>query len=261
MAGAIAELGRSALARGFTNVKEHKPRTLLVEAGQRVLGAFDAPRSRHALDALRSLGVTVQLGQAVEAIDHDGIIIGAARVRSANVIWCAGTQARDAGNWINARIAQNRTVLTNPDCTVVGHENIYAIGDVSCHRDANDNVLPGLAPVAKQQGRYVAKQILRAIAGREPAPRFKYTNWGTMAVIGRSRAIADFGWLKLSGFIAWLTWSCVHLLLLVDSRSRLSVYLSWTWAWFTRDRAARLLTRDHRGRKVSSPKPAQLSRI
>ncbi|MCR6630177.1 MAG: NAD(P)/FAD-dependent oxidoreductase [Magnetospirillum sp.] len=242
MAGAIAELARTALAGAFRRVTSQQVRILLVEAGKTVLSAFRPEQSSQALHALRTLGVQVLLDQAVERIDESGIVIGGKRIASANVIWCAGTQARPAGAWLHAETARNKAVLVAPDCSIPGHPDVFAIGDVASHRTADGTVLPGLAPVAKQQGRYVAKLILARLAGRSAPAAFHYRNWGTMAVIGRSRAVADFGWLRLGGHMAWLTWSLVHLLLLVDHRSRLSVHLNWTWAWFTNRRAARLLT-------------------
>lgn len=243
MAGAIAELARTALAGGFRQVDESHVRILLVEAGKTVLSAFEPAQSRHALKGLAELGVTVRLGKAVEIIDAGGLVVGGERIDSANVIWCAGTQARPAGAWLGAETARNKAIIVEADCSLAGHPEIFAIGDVASYLDPEGRVLPSLAPVAKQQGTYVAK-VIAARLGDGPAPAvFAYRNWGTMAVIGRSKAVADFGRLRLNGFLAWLSWSLVHLFLLVDFRSRASVYVTWTWAWFTRGRAARLLTK------------------
>lgn len=254
MAGAIAELARTALSSNFRRITEKDVRILLVEAGPALLGACRASQSQVALDALRDLGVEVMLGKAVKHIDASGLVVGEEQIPSANVIWCAGTQARPAGAWIGAETARNKAIIVGPDCTVADHPEIFAIGDLASYTSKDGSTLPGLAPVANQQCGYVARVIAARIKGRAAPGAFRYRNWGTMAVIGRAKAVADFGWLRLKGFPAWLSWSLVHLMLLVDFRSRGSVYLSWTWAWFTRGRAARILTSpNHRARPQSNP--------
>ena len=243
MAGTIAELARSSLASDFKHIDPRAARVILCEAGPRVLSAYPERLSDYALEALGSLGVDVRLGQAVEAIAADGLVLGGTRIEAANVLWCAGTQARPAAAWLGAEAARNGSVVVAPDCSVPGHPNIYAIGDVASCTDAKTGKpLPGLAPVAKQQGAYVARVLSARLKGAPAPGPFRYRDLGTMAVIGRSRAVADFGWLRVTGFIAWLAWSLVHLMLLVDFRSRLTVYVNWSWAWFTYGRGARLLT-------------------
>ncbi|WP_116598889.1 NAD(P)/FAD-dependent oxidoreductase [Primorskyibacter marinus] len=256
MAGAIAELARTVLSGNFRRINEEDVRIILVEAGQNLLSACHDTLSQAALKALRDHGVEVILGKAVAHIDANGLAVGDEIIPSANVIWCAGTQARPAGEWLGAETARNKAVIVGPDCTVPDYPEIFAIGDVASYTDKDGNTLPGLAPVAKQQGRYVAKVIAARIKGRAAPSAFRYQNWGTMAVIGRAKAVADFGWLRLSGFPAWLAWSLVHLMLLVDFRSRGSVYLNWTWAWFTRGRAARILTRPETLTRNSPPNQA-----
>lgn len=243
MAGTIAELARSSLASDFKHIDPRAARVILCEAGPRVLLAYPERLSAYALEALGSLGVDVRLGQMVEEISAQGLVLGGTPIAAANVLWCAGTQARPAAQWLGAAAARNGSVVVEPDCSVPGHPNIHAIGDVSsCMDAATGKPLPGLAPVAKQQGAYVARVLAARLKG-EPAPGpFRYRDLGTMAVIGRSRAVADFGWLRVTGFLAWLAWSLVHLMLLVDFRSRLTVYVNWSWAWFTYGRGARLLT-------------------
>lgn len=243
MAGAIAELGRTALVADYRYIKLDEIRIILVEAGPRILAAFEPRQSEQALKALGDLGVEVQLAASVSNINDRGVTIGDRLIPAANVIWSAGTKARPSAAWINAAAARNGSIIVEPDCSVPGQPTIFAIGDGASYQDSDGKALPGLAPVAKQQGRYVAKLIRARLAGAPLPGPFKYRNWGMMAVIGRSKAIADFGSIKLSGFVAWLTWSLVHLMLLIDFRSRSSVYLAWSYAWFTRDRIARLLTR------------------
>lgn len=242
MAGAIAELAKTALSRDFKSIDTKHLRILLIEAGNTALSAFPEELSSYAVKALRTLGVEVHLGRPVNAITDSGIMLGDIWISSSSVIWCAGTQARPAASWIGADAARNKAIRVNADCSVPIHPEIFAIGDVASYQAGLNRPLPGIAPVAKQQGGYVAKVILARIQGTPHIPPFKYRNWGTMAVIGRSHAVADFGKIRLKGFTGWLAWSLVHLMLLIDFRSRTSVYLNWSWAWFTRGRSARLLT-------------------
>ena len=242
LAGTIAELARTTLARDFKNIDPREARVILCEAGQRVLPAFPEALSVYARQALEDLGIEVMLGQAVTAIDATGLMVGETRIETRNILWCAGTESRPVARWLGAEAARNGAVRVLPDCSVPGHPEIFVIGDAA-HLDASDGrPLPGLAAVAKQEGKYVGKVLRARIAGgAAPAP-FRYRDYGTMAVIGRARAIAQLGRFDLTGFLAWLAWSLVHLMLLVDFRSRLAVYLNWSWAWFTYGRGARLLT-------------------
>ncbi len=241
LAGTIAELARTTLARDFSRVDPRATRVVLCEMGDHILGAFDPTLSEAARAMLESLGVEVRTGEKVQAIDERGLTVGDQRIDAAAVLWAAGTEARPAAEWLSADAARNGAVKVRPDCSVPGHPNIFAIGDVASF-DTDDGPLPGLAPVAKQQGQFVGKLIAAKIAGQNADDTFKYRDYGTMAVIGRSRAVAEIAGLKLNGFIAWLAWSLVHLMLLVDFRSRVSVYVHWAWSWFTYGRGARLLT-------------------
>ena len=243
LAGTIAELSRSTLARDFRHIDPASARIILFEAGSRLLSAFPEHLSRYAQSALEGLGVEVRTGTAVDEIDSEGLATKAERIESTNIFWCAGTTARPAAEWLGASAALNGAVQVGGDCSIPDHPNIFAIGDVSSFDVGGGATLPGLAPVAKQQGAYVGRLLRRRIEGRPKPDPFRYRDFGTMAVIGRSRAVADFGWLRLTGFSAWLTWSLVHLMLLVDFRSRLMVYVNWSWAWFTYGRGARLVTR------------------
>jgi NADH dehydrogenase len=242
LAGTIAELARSTLRRDFKNIDPRSTRVVLCEAADRLLLAFPEPLSAYAIPALASLGVEVRLGQAVSEIDAEGLIVGETRIESANILWCAGTAAQPAAAWLGAEAARNGAVKVLPDCSVPGRPEIFAIGDVASFISASGTPLPGLAPVAKQQGKHVGRVIKARIAGKPVPGPFRYRDFGTMAIIGRARAIADFGAFTLTGFPAWLAWSLVHLMLLVDFRSRLTVYVNWSWAWFTYGRGARLLT-------------------
>jgi NADH dehydrogenase len=242
LAGTMAELARSTLVRDFKRIDPRSARIVLCEAGNRLLSAFPQPLSDYSLRALRALGVEVRLGQAVKAIDAQGLMVGETRIEAGLVLWCAGTEARPAARWISAPAARNGAIRVEADCSVPGWPEIFAIGDVASFSTDLPAPLPGLAPVAKQQGGYVGRLIKARLTGKPAPGPFRYRDWGTMAVIGRSHAIADFGRFKLTGFAAWLTWSLVHLMLLVDFRSRVVVYLNWSWAFFTYGRGARLLT-------------------
>jgi NADH dehydrogenase len=244
LAGTIAELARSTLARDFKRIDPASARIVLCEAGPRLLSAFPPHLSDYALRSLRNLGVEVLLGEAVSDIDAAGLHVGAQRIEASLVLWCAGTQARPAAQWLGAKAARNGGIEVGPDCSVPGHPDIFAIGDVATFRRPSGTPLPGLAAVAKQQGRYVGRLLRSRVAGGAAAAPFRYWDWGNLAVIGRSHAIAEFGRLQFKGFFAWLLWSLVHLMLLIDFRSRLMVYVDWSWAWFTYGRGARLLTGD-----------------
>lgn len=254
MAGAIAELARTALSGNFRRIGVKDVRILLIEGGPALLGTCHASQSQVAFEALRDLGVEVMLGKAVAHIDANGLVVADERIASATVLWCAGTQARPAGEWLGAETARNKAIIVGPDCSIADHPEIFAIGDLASYTQKDGAILPGLAPVAKQQGRYVAKVITAQIKGQRAPGAFRYRNWGTMAVIGRAKAVADFGWIRFNGFPAWLAWSLVHLMLLVDFRSRGAVYLTWTWAWFTRGRAARILTVPDAGQSTHKPR-------
>jgi NADH:ubiquinone reductase (H+-translocating) len=244
LAGAIAELARFTLAHEFRRIRPQLARIILCEAGPRLLGGFPPALSDYTRRALSALGVTVRLGAAVENIDSSGVQVSGERIESANVFWCAGVKARPAAAWLGAEAAPSGAVKVQPDCSIPGHEEIFAIGDVAHLLGRDGKPLPGLAAVAAQHGKYVAKVIARRVAGKAPPGPFRYRNLGALAVIGRSRAVADLGWLRLQGFPAWLFWSLVHLFLLAGFRNRLLVYVNWSWAWFTHGRGARLIVGD-----------------
>ncbi|MFC7377062.1 NAD(P)/FAD-dependent oxidoreductase [Brevundimonas sp. GCM10030266] len=241
-AGTIAEMARMTLRHEFRRIDTTRARVILFEAGPRVLAAFPEDLSAYAKTALEELGVEVRTGTAVEMIADGVVRAGGETVEAAAVLWSAGVEARPAAQWLGAEAVRNGGVVVGSDCAVPGVADVFAIGDVASFRQ-DGKPLPGLAPVAKQQGKWVGKLVRARAEGRpDPAP-FRYRDWGTMAVIGRSKAVALLGPWKLKGFIAWLAWSMVHLMLLIDFRSRVIVYVNWTWAWFTMGRGARLLTR------------------
>ena len=242
LSGSIAELARSTLARDFRRIQPEGARIVLCEAGPRLLPTFPPGLSDYTARALGGLGVEVRLGAPVDRIDSDGVVAAGERIESANVFWCAGVQARPAAAWIGAAAARNGGAEVRPDCSVPGHDEIFALGDAASLAGPAGDRLPGLAAVAVQQGRYVAEVIARRVAGRPAPGPFRYRNLGALAVIGRSRAVANFGRVQLRGLPAWLFWSLVHLFLLEGFRNRAVVYVNWSWAWFTYGRGARLIT-------------------
>ncbi len=244
LAGTIAELARSTLARDFKHIEPQSARIILCESGNRVLANFPQRLSTYATTALQNLRVELRLGEPVTEIDRDGLRIGEMAIATDCILWCAGTVANPAAAWVTAESAKNVGIKVASECSIPGHPEIFALGDVSSFRTESGRSLPGLAPVAKQQGAYVGKLLKRRILGEHKNRPFKYSDFGTMAVIGRSRAVADFGRFGLTGYLAWLAWSMVHLMLLIDFRSRIVVFVNWSWAWFTYGRGARLLIGD-----------------
>jgi NADH dehydrogenase len=242
MAGAIAELARVALRRDFRNIDPADARVVLVEAGKRLLPTFPAILGNAACDALQQLGIEVRLGTAVTQCDSEGVTIGEERLAAATIVWGAGVMASAAAHWLGVVKDRAGRVVVGTDLTVPDHPEISCIGDTACAVDGAGKPLPGLAPVAKQQGAYVARR-LRAVLSGKLAPRpFRYRSFGTMATIGRRAAVADLGWVKLDGTLAWLLWSAVHVSFLIGFRNRLVVMLDWLWSYFTFQSGARLIT-------------------
>ena len=242
MAGAIAELARRALATDFRNIDPGSARVVLVESGPRVLAAFPETLSVAAKSALERLGVEVRLGTRVSRCGAEGVIISNDWIDADTIIWAAGVMASPAAKWLAAEHDPAGHVLVERDLTLGGHPEIFVIGDTALFKTADGKPLPGIAPVAKQQGAYVA-QVIAARVGRRLAPAsFRYRHLGTMATIGRKSAVADFGKLRLSGFIAWLIWGIVHVYFLVGFRNRVAVLMGWLWAYLTFERGARLIT-------------------
>lgn len=242
MAGAIAELARVALRHDFRNIDPREARIVLVESGSRVLAAFPSKLSRAAQRSLEKLGVEVRLGTPVTHCDADGASIGEERLGAATIVWGAGVAASAAAQWLGSEKDRVGRVVVGPDLSLPGHPEIFVIGDTACALGRDGKPLPGLAPVAKQQGAYVARLLRARLAGRrEPGP-FRYRSYGIMATIGRRAAVADFGWIALDGTIAWLLWGIVHVSFLIGFRNRLVVLLDWLWSYATFQSGARLIT-------------------
>jgi NADH:ubiquinone reductase (H+-translocating) len=241
MAGAIAELAKRALAADFRVIDPRCARVILVEAGPRLLPAFDPSLSAAALHSLEKLGVEVRLGSSVTEVDAAGVSIGPERIEARTAIWAAGVMASPAGRWLGVETDRAGRVKVNGDLTVPGHPHIFVIGDTAHLEGPDGNLLPGVAPVAKQQGKYVAK-LLRARAAATTLPPFRYRDYGSLATIGRKSAIVQLGRFKLKGFFAWVLWSVAHIYFLIGFRNRLAVALHWLWNYVTFQRGTRLIT-------------------
>ena len=254
MAGAIAELANRALAKDFRSIDPRCARITLVEAAPRLLTPFDPSLSEAAKNSLEQLGVTVRLRAAVTALDAEGVSIGAERIEARTVVWAAGVIASPAGRWLGAETDRAGRVKVAPDLSVPGHPDIFVVGDTAALNDASGNPLPGVAPVAKQQGQYVAGLLIARQAGAS-VPPFRYRDFGSLATIGRKRAIVQMGRLKLKGFIAWLLWSVAHIYFLIGFRNRFVVAISWLWSYVTFQRGTRLITGLEGARVEDMPLP------
>ena len=243
MAGQIAELARDTLRRDFRAVDTGAARVLLVETADRVLTAFPASLSRKAATALERLGVTPLVGHTVVDVGADSVEVQAEngereRIPARTVIWAAGVTASSLAAKLGGDVDRAGRVTVGPQLTLPGHPEVFALGDMV---RVNGQILPGVAPVAMQQGRYVARVVRDRLRGKG-SPAFRYVDKGNLATIGRSKAVADVKGLHLSGFLAWITWLVVHLFYLIGFQNRLLVLLRWTFSYLTRGRGARLIT-------------------
>jgi NADH dehydrogenase len=243
LAGALAELAKAALARDFRRIDPTTARIVLVEAGPRLLPSFPARLSAVAAQALTRLGVEVRLGSKVTVCDPDGAVLDGERIESRTLIWAAGVAASPAADWLGISPGRGGRIPVEPDLTVSGHPQIFVIGDTAL-AEGRHGPLPGVAPVAKQEGIYVAKVIGARLSGSPAPPPFRYHDYGNLATIGRREAVVDFGWLRLTGRIAWLVWGAAHIYFLIGFRNRLVVALDWLWSYLTYQRGARLITGD-----------------
>jgi NADH dehydrogenase len=242
MAGAIAELAHWALADEFHVIDPTQARIVLIEAGPRLLPAFPADLGEHARKALQKLGVEVQLGHPVEHCDEGGVTHRGERIAARTIVWGAGVQASPAAKWLSAEKDRAGRVIVAKDLSVSGHPDVFVIGDTAAVMDSKGNPVPGIAPAAKQMGAYVGRLIAARIAGKAGSAPFRYFHAGSLATIGRSAAIADFGWIKVKGWPAWWLWGIAHIYFLIDFRSRFIVAMQWFWSYLTYRRGARLIT-------------------
>jgi NADH dehydrogenase len=268
LAGTLAEICRHALAQDFRTIDPRRARIHLIEGGPHVLPAYPEDLSRSALKQLQRLGVDVLTSTMVTNVEP-GVVymrdsasetagrtgpnetrvnqarVNETKMNAAVILWAAGVAASPLGKKVGVPIDRAGRVLVNPDLSLPNHPEVFVIGDLAALKDATGKLLPGVAPVALQEGRYVAKLIRREIrADKEAAPRapFHYFDKGSLATIGRSAAIAQFGRIHISGFMAWLAWLFVHILFLIGFQNRVLVFIQWAWSYFTYERSARLIT-------------------
>jgi len=247
MAGALAEISRQSLARNFRHFDPSSARIILIEAGPSILSTFPETLREAAAHDLQRLGVEVRTGRAVTGVSNGRVEVGSDSIAAATVLWAAGVAASPVGATLGVPTDRAGRVFVQPDLTIPGHRELFVIGDLASVPAPNGKPLPGVAQVAIQTGRHAAANIRRALAGQPYLP-FVYKDLGNMATIGRASAIADFGWLRLKGWIAWLAWLFVHIMNLIGFRNRLVVLVQWAWAYFSYQRAIRLITsRDPRG--------------
>ncbi len=259
LAGTLAEICRHALAHDFRSIDPRRTHILLLEGGPRVLPVYPEDLSRSAEEQLRHLGVEVRTSAMVTGIEPGAIRVGETGLQASVILWAAGVAASPLGKQLGAPVDRAGRVLVQPDLSVPGHPEVFVIGDLASLKDEHGKMIPGVAPAAIQQGRFVGKLIRREIesppaagAGtanrwqqvRAPGsrPAFHYWDKGSLATIGRAAAVADFGKIHISGYIAWLSWLFVHIFFLIGFRNRLLVFIQWAWSYVTFERGARLIT-------------------
>jgi len=249
LAGTLAEICRHALANDFRSIDPRQTHIHLLEGGPRVLPTYPDDLSRSALDQLKRLGVEVHISTMVTKVEPGVISMGQTRMQATVIVWAAGVAASSLGKKLGADLDRAGRVLVQPDLSVANHPEVFVIGDLAALKDASGKLLPGVAPVAILEGRFVAKLIRREVAHRatsngEPAPRppFHYWDKGSLATIGRAAAVAQFGRIHISGFMAWLAWLFIHIFFLIGFQNRVLVLIQWAWSYFTYERGARLIT-------------------
>src|SRR5271167_949575 len=243
LAGTLSEIARRALADEFNSIDPKRTRIILLEGGPRILPTYPEDLSRSAEDQLRGLGVEVHTSTMVTGIEPAAVRMGETRLPAAVILWAAGVAASPLGKKLGAPVDRAGRVLVNPDLSLPGHPEMFVVGDLAALKDERGHMVPGVAPAAIQQGKATARNIACELQGK-PRQSFHYVNKGNLATIGRAAAIAQFGRIHISGFIAWLSWLFVHIFFLIGFRNRLIVLIQWAWSYFTYERGARLITGD-----------------
>ncbi len=243
LAGAIADIARHALAKDFKAIDTTKASVLLLEGSERVLGTFAKDLSESAKKQLEDLGVEVRLNSFVTHLEWGRVKVGDDWIDCDVAVWATGVDASPLGKKLGVETDKAGRVFVQPDLTIPGFSNVFVIGDMASLKQENGEPVPGVSPAAIQMGASAAKNILRDLK-KAPREDFRYVDKGTMATIGRSKAIADIQGFKFKGFVAWLMWLFLHIVFLIGFRNRLYVLLEWFWAYLTRERSARLITGD-----------------
>ncbi len=251
MAGAIAEIACRTMLKDFRNIDPAKAKIILVEGADKILGTYDEPLNNDAREALEALGVEVRLNTMVTDVKDNGVQLNDEFIETNNIIWAAGNEASPLIKSLDTETDNAGRAMTRSDCTIKEDDSVFVIGDAANFKDDDNNILPGVAQVAIQQGKYVAD----IIAGETPAELrkpFKYNDKGNMATIGITKAVLQIGKFKLSGFFAWLLWSIVHIMYLISYRNRYRVMLEWFVMFITKRRGIRLITHQHTDRNYNS---------
>jgi len=243
LAGTLAEISRQVLANEFRSIDPKRTRIVLLEGGPRVLPAYPEDLSRSAEEQLRHLGVEVQTSALVTQVEPGSVHIGESTLRATVILWAAGVAASPLGKKLGAPVDRAGRVLVNPDLSIPGHPEVFVVGDLAVLKDESGKWLPGVAPVAMQEGKATAHNIGNELRG-EPRKNFHYWNKGSLATIGRAAAVADFGKIHVSGFLAWLSWLFIHIFFLIGFRNRLIVLIQCAWSYLTYERGAQLITGD-----------------
>jgi NADH:quinone reductase (non-electrogenic) len=243
LAGTLAEIAHHVLKNEFHSIDPRRTRIVLLEGGPRILPAYSEDLSRSAEEQLRHLGVEVHTNALVTGVEPAAVLMGKTRLPAAVVLWAAGVAASPLGKKLGTGVDRAGRVLVNPDLSFPGHPEVFVIGDLASLKDEKGKMLPGLAPVAMQEGKAAAQNIGRDVRG-EPRQNFHYFDKGSLATIGRAAGVAEFGKIHISGFLAWLAWLFIHIFFLIGFRNRLLVMIQWAWSYFTYERGARLITGD-----------------
>jgi NADH:ubiquinone reductase (H+-translocating) len=241
LAGAISDISRRYMQHDFRGIDPKQARIVLLEAGPRVLPAYPEDLSQSAEKQLRDLGVEVRTHAMVTNVEPGWVTVGQERIPATVILWGAGVAASPLGRMLGAPTDKAGRVLVSPDLSVPGHPEVFVTGDLAASKMKDGRLVPGLAPAAIQMGKFAARQIKRSIAGK-PREEFHYLDKGTLATIGRSKAVADLGKLHFSGYFAWLAWLFIHLFFLIGFRNRLMVMAEWAWDYITYNHSARLIT-------------------
>jgi NADH dehydrogenase len=254
LAGTLAEIARHALAHEFRSIDPSRTHILLIEGGPRVLAAYAEDLSLSAQEQLHHLGVEVRTSAMVTQIEAGAVYLGDTRIPATVILWAAGVAASDLGKKLGAPVDRAGRVFVQPDLSLPGNPDVFVIGDLASLKDERGKLLPGVAPVAIQEGQFVAKRIRKELEspggpsfasfakGGAPRAQFHYWDKGSLATIGRAAAVAEFGKIHISGFVAWLSWLFVHIFFLIGFRNRLLVFIQWAWSYVTYERGARLIT-------------------
>jgi NADH dehydrogenase len=241
LAGTLAEIARHVLREEFRTINPACTRILLLEGGPRVLPAYSEQLSQKAKEQLERLGVEVRTSSIVTNIEPGAVWVGQTRIAAPVVLWAAGVAASPLGRPLGVPLDRAGRVLVQPDLSLPGHPEVFVVGDLAALQDEHGKWLPGVAPVAMQQGRWVAKTIARDLE-HQPRRDFRYHDKGSLATIGRAAGVAQFPKFSLSGYFAWLAWLCVHIFFLIGFRNRVIVMIQWAWSYLTYERGARLIT-------------------